>query len=118
MPSAASSQTRAAPLTVRRWAPKTRMIRGCWNIPPPGRPRRHARPRACPSLPAGGRTAITSALAEGSFDRTLAAPRPRPFGVGGELLAARLTAIHPPLHDIRLDLILTEAAAQTERDLT
>ena len=57
-------------------------------------------------------------MTEGSFDRTLAAPRPRPFDVGGELQAARLIAIHPPSHDIRLDLILTEAEAQTERDLT
>jgi len=46
----------------------------------------------------------------GSFDRTLAALSPRPVGIG--LRAARLAAIHPQLHDIPLDVILTEAGVE------
>ena len=109
-------ETRAAPLTFRRWTPETRMVRGDWNIPVPP-------PEAETLLPdivlapllgwdgAGYRLGYGG----GYFDRTLAALSPRPFTIGTGLHAAALSTIYPQPHDIPLDVILTEAGLEYER---
>ena len=53
----------------------------------------------------------------GYFDRTLAALKPRPFVIGIGFDEARLSTIYPQPHDIRLDMILTEAGVRAQRDI-
>ncbi|OYX44100.1 MAG: 5-formyltetrahydrofolate cyclo-ligase [Rhodobacterales bacterium 32-67-9] len=107
-------ETKAAPLTFRRWTPETKMVRGDWNIPVPP----PDAPEVTPEIalaPLVGWTAEGYRLGYGGgyFDRTLAALQPRPFVIGIGFEAARLTTIFPQPHDIRLDLILTEDGART-----
>jgi 5,10-methenyltetrahydrofolate synthetase len=52
----------------------------------------------------------------GYFDRTLAALSPRPFTIGIGLQSARLATIFPQPHDVGLDVILTEAGVQFQRE--
>lgn len=103
-------ETKAAPLTFRRWTPETKMVRGDWNIPVPP----PDAPEVTPEIalaPLVGWTDEGYRLGYGGgyFDRTLAALRPRPFVIGVGFEAARLNTIYPQPHDIPLDIILTEA---------
>ena len=111
-------ETRAAPLTFRRWTPKTRMVRGDWNIPVPPPDAPVVRPDIA-LAPLVGWTADGYRLGYGGgyFDRTLAALSPKPFVVGIGINAAQLKTIYPQPHDIPLDLILTEKGVQTEGEL-
>lgn len=102
-------ETRAAPLTFRRWTPETRMVRGDWNIPVPP----PDAPVATPDItlaPLVGWTADGYRLGYGGgyFDRTLAELNPKPFAIGIGINAAQLATIYPQPHDIPLDLVLTE----------
>ena len=111
-------ETKAAPLTFRRWTPETRMVRGDWNIPVPP----PDAPVVAPDIalaPLVGWTADGYRLGYGGgyFDRTLAALSPKPFVVGIGINAAQLKTIYPQPHDIPLDLILTEKGVQTEGEL-
>ena len=111
-------ETKAAPLTFRRWTPETRMVRGDWNIPVPP----PDAPVVTPDIalaPLVGWTADGYRLGYGGgyFDRTLAALSPKPFVVGIGINAAQLKTIYPQPHDIPLDLILTEKGVQTEGEL-
>lgn len=59
-------ETRAAPLTFRRWTPGTRMVRGDWNIPVRHRTRPSLHPTSrLPRSLVGRRMAIALAMAEG-----------------------------------------------------
>ncbi|MER3352521.1 MAG: 5-formyltetrahydrofolate cyclo-ligase [Hoeflea sp. D1-CHI-28] len=109
-------ETKAAPLTFRRWTPETRMVRGDWNIPVPPP---HA-PIVTPEItlaPLVGWAADGYRLGYGGgyFDRTLAALKPRPFTIGIGFEAAELPTIYPQPHDIPVDLILTEAGMRSEQ---
>lgn len=109
-------ETRAAPLTFRRWTPKTRMTRGDWNIPVPP----PYAPVVTPDIalaPLVGWTADGYRLGYGGgyFDRTLANLKPKPFVIGIGFETAQLATIYPQPHDIPLDLILTEAGSRSER---
>ena len=111
-------ETKAAPLTFRRWTPETRMVRGDWNIPVPP----PDAPVVTPDIalaPLVGWTADGYRLGYGGgyFDRTLAALTPKPFVIGIGFQAAQLKTIYPQPHDIPLDLILTEKGVQTEGEL-
>jgi len=108
-------ETKAAPLTFRRWTPEMKMVRGDWNIPVPP----PDAPEVTPEItlaPLVGWTEEGYRLGYGGgyFDRTLAALKPRPFVIGVGFEAARLQTIYPQPHDIPLDLILTEAGMQSE----
>lgn len=109
-------ETRAAPLTFRRWTPGTKMVRGDWNIPVPPQDAPEVTPEIA-LAPLVGWTAEGYRLGYGGgyFDRTLAALRPRPFVIGVGFDAARLRTIYPQPHDIALDLIITEAGVKTEQ---
>lgn len=109
-------ETRAAPLVFRRWTPRTKMVRGDWNIPVPPPDAAVLTPdialapclgwdSGCFRLGWGG----------GYFDRTLAALAPRPMTIGVALRAAKLPTIFPQPHDIPLDLILTEDGVAAKR---
>jgi 5,10-methenyltetrahydrofolate synthetase len=45
----------------------------------------------------------------GYFDRTLAAASPRPFAIGLGYADSALPTIYPQVHDIPMNLIVTEA---------
>ncbi|MCB2128153.1 MAG: 5-formyltetrahydrofolate cyclo-ligase [Rhodobacteraceae bacterium] len=109
-------ETKAAPLTFRRWSPDTKMVRGDWNIPVPP----PDAPEVTPEIalaPLVGWTAEGYRLGYGGgyFDRTLAALKPRPLVIGIGFESARLQTIFPQPHDIPLDLILTERGIRAER---
>lgn len=102
-------ETKAAPLTFRRWTPETRMVRGDWNIPVPP----PDAPVVTPDIalaPLVGWTVEGYRLGYGGgyFDRTLAALNRKPFVIGIGFEAAQLATIYPQPHDVPLDLILTE----------
>lgn len=102
-------ETKAAPLTFRRWTPETQMVRGDWNIPVPP----PEAPVVTPEItlaPLVGWSSDGYRLGYGGgyFDRTLAALKPRPFAIGVGFASARLATIYPQPHDIPLDLIVTE----------
>lgn len=106
----------AAPLAFRLWTPDSRMVLGFWKIPVPA-----DGPAVVPNLtlaplvgwdPAGFRLGYGG----GYFDRTLAVLSPRPMTIGIGLQSARLANIFPQPHDIALDVILTEAGVQFERE--
>lgn len=111
-------ETRAAPLTFRRWTPGTRMVRGDWNIPVPPPDATVVTPDIA-LAPLVGWTAEGFRLGYGGgyFDRTLAALKPKPFVVGIGFQEARLQTIYPQPHDIPLDLIVTENGVQAIRDV-
>lgn len=104
------AEVKAAPLVFRRWTPQTRMVRGDWNIPVPPSDAQVVVPEIA-LAPLVGWTADGYRLGYGGgyFDRTLAALEPRPFTIGIGFQSARLATIFPQPHDIRLDVILTEA---------
>jgi len=108
-------ETRAAPLTFRRWTPDTTMVRGDWSIPvpPPDAPELTPDIVLAP-LVGWSVDAYRLGYGGGYFDRTLAALKPRPFVIGVGFDAARLRTIYPQPHDMPLDLILTEAGNKTE----
>ncbi len=111
-------ETRFAPLIFRRWTPETRMVRGDWNIPVPPSDSPVMTP-AIALAPLVGWTQDGFRLGYGGgyFDRTLAALKPKPFVIGIGFEAGRLTTIYPQPHDIRLDMILTEAGVRAQRDI-
>jgi 5-formyltetrahydrofolate cyclo-ligase len=91
-------------------------VPGFWKIPVPA-----DGPAVVPNLtlaplvgwdPAGFRLGYGG----GYFDRTLAVLSPRPMTIGIGLQSARLANIFPQPHDIALDVILTEAGVQFERE--
>ncbi|WP_413868669.1 5-formyltetrahydrofolate cyclo-ligase [Albidovulum sp.] len=110
-------EVKAAPLVFRRWTPETKMVRGDWNIPvpPPEAERLHPDIALAPFL-GWSEGAYRLGYGGGYFDRTLAALLPRPFAIGIGLQSARLATIYPQPHDIALDLILTEAGVQAEKE--
>lgn len=103
-------EEKAAPLVFRRWTPATKMVRGDWNIPVPP-PEAESVVPGIALAPVVGWTGDGYRLGYGGgyFDRTLAVLEPRPFTIGIGLESARLQTIFPQPHDIRLDVILTEA---------
>jgi 5,10-methenyltetrahydrofolate synthetase len=110
--------TPAAPLTFRPWTPDCKMVQGFWKIPVPA-----DGPEVVPDVtlaPVVGWDMAGFRLGYGGgyFDRTLAALAPRPWTIGIGLQSARLATIFPQPHDIGLDVILTEAGLQFEREGT
>lgn len=112
-------ETRAAPLVFRHWTPETRMVRGDWNIPVPPPDAKALVPdfALAPCLGWDG-ACFRLGWGGGYFDRTLAAPAPRPVTIGIALMAARLATIFPQPHDIPLDHILTEDGLAATRPAT
>ncbi|PWE31250.1 5-formyltetrahydrofolate cyclo-ligase [Maritimibacter sp. 55A14] len=109
-------ETKAAPLTFRRWTPETKMVRGDWNIPvpPPDAPKLSPNIALAP-LVGWSAEGYRLGYGGGYFDRTLAALKPRPFVIGIGFNAAHIATIFPQPHDIPLDLIVTEAGVRSER---
>jgi len=106
------------PLEFHLWQAGEALSRGVWNIPVPAaenpcRPDIVIAPvvgydPACYRLGYGG----------GFFDRTLAAMGERPRVIGIGYRSARLSTIYPQLHDIPMDMIVTEACTVRPQDST
>lgn len=112
-------ETRAAPLTFRRWTPDTRMVRGDWNIPVPAPEAPVIVPQiALAPLVGWTRDGYRLGYGGGYFDRTLAVLTPKPVTIGIGFEAAELSTIHPQAHDICLDMILTEAGLRAGQGRT
>lgn len=110
-------EVRASPLVFRRWHPGLHMIRGDWNIPvPPPEADRLAPDVALAPVVGWDSAGFRLGYGGGYFDRTLATLAPRPFTIGIGLQAAQLSTIFPQPHDIPLDVILTEAGVQFQRE--
>lgn len=97
------------PLEFHLWQTGEPLGRGVWNIPVP------AEARPCrPDIvlaPVVGFDAACYRLGYGGgfFDRTLAGMAVRPSVIGLGYSGARLATIYPQLHDIPMNMIVTEA---------
>ncbi len=99
----------SAPVEFWSWRPEMPMSRGVWNIPIPEQ-RDVLNPDAL-LVPLVGFDAHRFRLGYGGgyYDRTIAAAAVRPFRVGLGYEDARLETIFPQLHDIPMDMIVTDA---------
>ncbi|MEI4234863.1 5-formyltetrahydrofolate cyclo-ligase [Roseovarius sp. D22-M7] len=110
-------EVKHAPLVFRHWTPQTRMVRGDWNIPVPPDDAVAVTPEiTLAPLMGWDMAGYRLGYGGGYFDRTLAALSPRPVTIGVGFQAAKLDTIHPQPHDIALDVIVTEAGLQVDRD--
>ncbi|MFC3124181.1 5-formyltetrahydrofolate cyclo-ligase [Pseudoroseomonas globiformis] len=102
---------RAAPLVFREWWPGKPMAQGAWNIPIPATGDPVEPDLLLVPLVGFDRRRFRLGYGGGFYDRTLAARpvRPRTIGVGFEI--SRIATIHPQLHDIPMDLIVTETGS-------
>ena len=100
---------RKGPLEFRLWRPRAPMERGAYDIPVP-RERNLVRPDHL-LIPAVGFDEAGYRLGYGGgyYDRTLAVLTPRPFAIGVGFEIARLETVYPQVHDVPLDVIVTEA---------
>jgi 5-formyltetrahydrofolate cyclo-ligase len=99
---------KGAPLVYWQWSPGEPLERGFWNIPVP-RQRRPIKPDAVLAPTVGfDRAGYRLGYGGGYFDRTLAQPDRPNLAIGIGLDFARLDTIWPQLHDIPMDLIITE----------
>jgi len=103
------------PLTFRPWSPGSPMRPGIWNIPVPDTPD-EAQP-AVLIIPCLGfdRQGYRLGFGGGFYDRTLAARSPKPLAVGIGYSASEMPTIQPELHDIPMDVIVTENGAVWHR---
>ena len=102
---------RAQPMVFRAWKTGEPLESGVWNIPIPAA----SAPEVMPDIvvaPLVGfdRARFRLGYGGGFFDRTLAAMprRPRIIGVGYD--QAAIPTIFPQVHDIPMDMIVTESA--------
>lgn len=105
------AQRLGLPLSFRRWHPDAAMERGLWNIPHPA-----AGPDLVPDVvlaPLVGFDGAKYRLGYGGgfFDRTLATLPTKPLAIGVGYAGMRIDTIHPQVHDIPMDLIVTGEAA-------
>jgi 5-formyltetrahydrofolate cyclo-ligase len=99
---------KGAALVFWQWAPGEPLERGFWNIPMP-RQCRPIRPDAVLAPTVGfDKAGYRLGYGGGYFDRTLAQPDRPPLAIGIGFARARLATIFPQLHDIPMDLIVTE----------
>jgi 5,10-methenyltetrahydrofolate synthetase len=102
-------ETAAAPMVFRAWQPDSPMTVDRHGIPIPA-----DRISASPDLillPLVAFDALGYRLGYGGgyFDRTLATMVPRPYTVGIGFELARSESIRPEIHDIALDVVVTDA---------
>lgn len=99
----------AAPMQFLAWTPDAPMTADRHDIPIPA-----TAPCAAPDvlllpLVAFDGEGYRIGYGGGYFDRTLAALRPRPLAIGVGFELGRTATTQPRVHDIRLDMIVTEA---------
>lgn len=95
-----------------RWEPGMKMDKGIWDIPIPA-----TRELVHPDMlivPLVGFDSSCYRLGYGGgyYDRTIAAATPRPLCVGLGFSAAALPSIFPQMHDIPMQMVITERGVQ------
>ncbi|MFV0410261.1 MAG: 5-formyltetrahydrofolate cyclo-ligase [Paracoccus sp. (in: a-proteobacteria)] len=100
-----------APLIFRPWSPDAEMRPGPWNIPEPATDAQIMPQIVLAPLVGWDAARFRMGYGGGFYDRTFAALRPCPYGIGIGHEAGRLPSISPQPHDIALDLVITEAGA-------
>ena len=103
---------KGAPLAFRRWFPGAPMAKGFWNIPVPVDPVTFTPQVLLAPVVGFDLQCYRLGYGGGYFDRTLALLRSlqvqfHAIGVG--YAATELPSIHPLLHDIALDAVVTES---------
>lgn len=98
-----------APLEYWRWQPGDPMARGFWGIMVPER-REVVVPDVVIAPLVGFSGLYRLGHGGGYFDRTLAVLQPKPVVVGVGIEASRVDAFVAQVHDIPMDVIVTEAA--------
>lgn len=103
---------KASPLQFRHWWPGAAMIAGPLGIPFPQDTALVTPDAALVPLVGFDPCGYRLGYGGGYFDRTLAAMATKPVTIGVGYEAARLPTIHPQLHDIAMDFIVTEAGIE------
>jgi 5,10-methenyltetrahydrofolate synthetase len=99
----------AAPMQFRGWTPDSPMTADRHGIPVPDTPADDAPDILLLPLVAFDGQGYRIGYGGGYFDRTLAALRPGPLTIGVGFEIGRVATVRPQAHDIRLDIIVTEA---------
>jgi 5,10-methenyltetrahydrofolate synthetase len=105
--------TPAAPMQFRGWTPDAPMTTDRHGIPIPDTSRCTAPDVLLLPLVAFDGEGYRIGYGGGYFDRTLATLRPRPLTIGVGFELGRIETTRPQAHDIRLDMIVTEAGTWT-----
>lgn len=100
---------RGQPLEFHLWQTGEALSRGVWNIPIPAEQRPCLPDIVIAPVVGYDPTCYRLGYGGGFFDRTLAARPKKPSVIGVGYSAAKLATIYPQLHDIAMDLIVTEA---------
>lgn len=101
-----------APMRFRPWTPETPMTTDRHGIPIPAGDGEVSPDVVLLPLVAFDEQGYRLGYGGGYFDRTLAAGANRPLAVGVGFELARVDTIHPAVHDLRLDAIVTEAGVR------
>lgn len=99
------------PLIFRNWSPGARMMPGVWNIPIPAEGEEVTPDTLLIPLVGFDTQGYRLGYGGGYYDRTLATMASRPLAIGVGFESGRLATIHPQPHDVRMDLMVTEAGA-------
>lgn len=99
---------RHAPLAFRRWRAGEPLDRGVWNIPVPRDGETVTPDVVIAPLVGFDPHRFRLGYGGGYYDRTLAALSRRPLVVGVGYSEAAIPTIHPQLHDVAMDVIITE----------
>ncbi len=95
-------------LVYRGWHPGVRMRDDAYGIPTPdGTPVVEAQVMLVPCV-GFGPGGVRLGYGGGFFDRTLAAPGPRPVTVGVAFAKTFVAGLAPEAHDVPLDIVITE----------
>jgi len=99
----------AKPMQFRAWQPDSPMTTDRHGIPIPDTPICEAPDIVLLPLVAFDDRGYRIGYGGGYFDRTLASLSPRPLAIGVGFELGRVDSVRPEPHDIRLDIIVTEA---------
>lgn len=102
---------KSQPLEYWLWRPGDTMVRGFWGILVPEK-RDPVVPDVVIAPVVGFQDCYRLGYGGGYFDRTLAALKPRPIAVGIGLESSRVTGFVPQPHDVRMDVLVTEASCE------
>lgn len=105
----------AAPMEFRTWRPDSPMTVDRHGIPIPDTPACAPPDIMLLPLVAFDEAGYRIGYGGGYFDRTLAALSPRPLAIGVGFELARVPTVWPQPHDVRLDLVVTEAGVRDFR---
>jgi 5-formyltetrahydrofolate cyclo-ligase len=98
------------PLEFRAWRPGAPLERGVWNIPIPAEGEVVRQTALLVPLVGFDGDGFRLGYGGGYYDRTLTALVPFPLVVGIAFEATRLQSIDPQLHDVKMDVVITDAS--------